>query len=120
MARLDVQPDRVRVQLFWWEKAAIRRSHLTIPRRAITGVTVVTDTWDAVGEGRYEQSAKVPGLTRSGTVVSEDGSGDRTFALCHRRGPGLVLHLQGATFRRIVLSTPGLEAAEQYAEAIGV
>lgn len=119
MARLDVLPDRVRVQLFWWEKAAIRRSHLTIPRRAITGVEVVADTWAAVGEGRFEQSAKVPGLTRSGTVVSEDGHDTRTFALCHRRGAGLVLHLQGATFERIVLSTPDLTLAEEYAKAIG-
>lgn len=116
MARLEVLPDRVRVHLDWWEKAAVRRSHLTIARRVITAVDVVENTWEAIGEGRYEQSAKVPGLTRSGTVVAEDGTDGRTFAICHRRGPGLVLHLRGATYERIVISTPD---AKRYATEIG-
>lgn len=115
MARLAIEQDRVRVHLDWWEKLALRRSHLTIPLRAIADVAVVANAGEALGEGRFEQSTRIPGLTAAGVLSAEDGSGLRTFAICHRRGPGLVLDLRSATFHRIVLSTP---LAENYASLL--
>lgn len=115
MARLAIEQDRVRVHLDWWEKVALRRSHLTIPLRSITDVAVVDNAGKALGEGRFEQATRIPGLTAVGTLSAEDGSGDRTFAVCHRRSPGLVLDLQSATFNRVVLSTP---LAEDYARLL--
>lgn len=115
MARLAIEQDRVRVHLDWWEKVALRRSHLTIPLRSIAEVSVVDNAGEALGAGRFEQATHIPGLTSVGTLSAEDGSGERTFAVCHRRGPGLVLGLRSATFNRIVLSTP---LAQQYAELL--
>lgn len=115
MARLEIQADRVRVHLDWWEKLAVRRSHLTVPLRAIEQVDVVSDAEAMLGKGRFEQSTRIPGLTAAGTLTTEDGDGRRTFAVCHRRLPGLVLTLHRATYHRIVLSTAH---AEDYAAAI--
>lgn len=115
MARLAIEPDRVRVHLDWWEKLALRRSHLTVPLRSITDVVVVDDAEAMLGDGRFEHSVRIPGLTAAGTLTTEDGTSQRTFAVCHRKQPGLVLTLQRATFHRIVLTTG---QADNYAEQI--
>lgn len=110
MARLEISPDRVRVHLSWWEKLAVRRSHLTIPMRAVERVDVVTDAGAALGDGRYENSTRIPGVTAAGALTTEDAEGHRTFAVCHRHLPGLVLTLNRVTFHRIVLSTGHADA----------
>ena len=43
MAVLKINDRQVTVLLDWWEKLAARRSHLTIPTRAIAAVEVVED-----------------------------------------------------------------------------
>lgn len=115
MARLDIAADRIRVHLDWWEKLAVRRSHLTIPMHAVEHVDVVSDAGAALGDGRYEHATRIPGITAAGTLTTEDSEGRRTFAVCHRNLPGLVLTLNRATYHRIVLST---SHAEGYARQI--
>ena len=103
MARLEIGQDRLRVHLDWWEKLCLRRSHLTIPLRAITSVQMVDNAAEVLGDGRFEQAVHVPGLTVCG-VHSTDEEGGRTFVVAHRQGPGVVLGLKDATFDRIVIS----------------
>lgn len=105
MAALNITDGKVTVELDWWEKLAARRSHLTIPRRAIRGVVVVEDACAAAGAGRRESATRIPGVTYTGTVGAEDGTRQRTFTVCHGHQPGLVIELSDATVDRIVIST---------------
>lgn len=116
MAVLNITDQRVTVELGWWEKLAARRSHLTVPRRAIESVQVVEDASDAAGWGRRVSATRVRGLTFTGTISTEDGTRLSSFLVCHRRGPGIVLQLRNATLDRIVISTP---AAYDYAARLG-
>ncbi|MGD7003109.1 hypothetical protein [Corynebacterium halotolerans] len=116
MAVLKITDHRVTVELDWWEKLVARRSHLTVPRRAIESVEVVEDASDAAGEGRRVSATRVRGLTYTGTVSAEDGSRSSSFLVCHGRGPGIVLQLRNVTLDRIVISTP---AAHSYAAQLG-
>ncbi|AGF71423.1 hypothetical protein [Corynebacterium halotolerans] len=115
MAALNITDGKVTVELDWWEKLAARRSHLTVPRRAIRRVTVVDDACSAAGEGRRESATRIRGLTYTGTVGAEDGTRQRTFAVCHGRQPGLVIELADVTVDRIVISTA---RARRYAEEL--
>ncbi len=115
MAALNISDGRVTVELDWWEKLAARRSHLTVPRRAIRQVTVVEDASAAAGDGRRESATRIRGLTYTGTVGTEDGTRLKTFAVCHGRQPGLVIELSDVTIDRIVISTA---QARYYAEQL--
>lgn len=116
MAVLNITDQRVTVELDWWEKLAARRSHLTVPRRAIESVEVVDDVTAVVGEGRRVSAMRVRGLTFTGTISAEDGTRSSSFLVCHRRSPGIVLQLRNATLDRIIISTP---AADDYAARLG-
>ncbi len=115
MAALKILDGKVVVELDWWEKLAARRSHLTIPTRVISGVSVVDDACVAAGSARRFPGTRIPGLTHTGTITAEDGTRAQTFAVCHGRGPGIVLELEHATVNRIVIST---SQAENYAREL--
>lgn len=118
MARLEITHDRLKVTLYWWEKLAARRSHLTIPLRTIREVTCVPDAKAALGKGKRTSATHIPGWTYSGTMTRQS---DQVLALCHGGGPGIVLDLHDATYGAIVISTRhAKEYADQLAEAIGV
>jgi len=118
MAVLKITDRQVTVALDWWEKLAARRSHLTIPTRVITGVSVVGDacgTARSVPAGKRAPGTRIPGLISTGTFTAADGTGSSTFSVCHGKGPGIVLELKSATVNRIIISTPN---AEDYAREL--
>ena len=68
MAELKINDNNVTVHLSWWEKIGARRSHLTVPRRAIREIKVVDNVIDAVDiplkrAGRI----RIPGVFVAGT-----------------------------------------------------
>lgn len=114
MAQISISDRRLSVTLDWWEKIVARRSHFVIPLRVISSVDVVDNAQEASrqvrGEGERRQSAtRIPGVTTTGTFAAVDGSERKTFVVCHREGPGIVLDLTGATVDRIIISTPHAE-----------
>lgn len=118
MAVLKITDRQVTVALDWWEKLAARRSHLTIPTRVITGVSVIEDACGlahAVPARRRVPGTRIRGVTNTGTFTAVDGTGASTFAVCHGNGPGIVLELESATVNRIIISTPN---AEDYAREL--
>ena len=91
MASLVITDDTMTVQMSLAEKAEALHRDLTVPRSAVTGVRVV-------GDGLAEvHGLRLPGRTSQavimvGTWVSSEG---RTFAVCHGRGPAIVIELAG-------------------------
>ncbi|GAB3695313.1 hypothetical protein [Corynebacterium nasicanis] len=115
MAVLKITDRQVTVTLDWWEKIAARRSHFTIPTRVITDVRVVEDAArlaSAVPARKRAPGTRIRGVTNTGTFTATDGTGARTFAVCHGTGPGILIDLKSATVNRIIISTP---QADRYA-----
>ncbi|MCK7637436.1 hypothetical protein [Corynebacterium pygosceleis] len=112
MVRLELTDTALTVQLNWWEKAAARRSHLTVPRRSILSARPLDNAAAAVERyaGSKLSGTAIAGVTRSGTLtgpVAPGSSGTTsTFTVCHGTEPGLEILLDHPTVQRIVVATP--------------
>jgi hypothetical protein len=107
MANLAITDDTLTVQMSLGEKAEALHRDLSVPRSAVTGVRVVDDGLDEVHGLRMPGTA-IPGVVMVGTWISRDGS---TFAVCHGRGPAIVIDLAGAHVDRIVMTVDNPEEA---------
>ncbi|MBI8999556.1 hypothetical protein M0E87_01745 [Corynebacterium sp. CCM 9185] len=100
------------VQLSWWEKAVARRSHLTVPRRAIRAARPLDNAAAAVEKvaGAHLSGTAINGVTRSGTLTGPVAPGSSgitsTFAICHGTEPGIEILLDHPTVQRIIVATP--------------
>lgn len=108
MADIVAHPDRVTVELEWWEKIAAHRSDLTVPLRSVAGIDCLEDVFDdpAVAAGERAPATRIRGVTVTGTLDDPDGPGT-VFAVCHGstgNTPGVAIRLTNATVERIVVS----------------
>ncbi|MEZ2189773.1 hypothetical protein [Corynebacterium sp. CCM 9204] len=109
MVRLELTDTALTVHLKWWEKAAARRSHLTVPRRAILAARPLDNAAAAVEgyAGSQLSGTSISGVTRSGTLTGPAAPGSpgftSTFAVCHGTEPGIEILLDHPTVQRIVV-----------------
>jgi hypothetical protein len=108
VARLMIDQHRVTVRLSALEKLEALHFDVKIPRTAVMAAREVPDGlaelrgtiaglgWRGVGIG-----TGLPGVMMVGTV--QDGYG-LTFAVCHGRGPAVVLDLSGQHYNRIIMT----------------
>ena len=112
MVRGELTDTALTVRLHWWEKAAARRSDLTVPRRAILSARPLPNAAAAVERpvGSSLSGIAINGVTRSGTLTGPVAPGVRgtasTFAVCHGSEPGIEILLDHPTVQRIVVATP--------------
>ncbi|WP_255567676.1 hypothetical protein [Corynebacterium sp. TAE3-ERU16] len=115
MVRVELTDTALTVRLHWWEKAAARRSDLTVPRRAILAARPLRNAAAAVerSAGSSLSGIAINGVTRSGTLTGPmvpSGRGTTsTFAVCHGSEPGIEILLDHPTVQRIVIATPEAE-----------
>jgi hypothetical protein len=107
VANLVITDDTLTVQMSLGEKAEALHRDLTVPRSAVTGVRVVDDGLAEV-QGLKMPGTGIPGVIMVGTWMSRDGS---TFAVCHGRGPAIVIDLAGQHIDRIVMTVDNPEEA---------
>jgi len=107
MANLVITDDTLTVQMSLGEKAEALHRDLTVPRSAVAGVRVVADGLAEV-HGLKMPGTGVPGVIMVGTWISHEG---RTFAVCHGRGPAIVIDLAGQDVDRIVMTVDNPEEA---------
>jgi hypothetical protein len=107
MANLVITDDTLTVQMSRAEKAEALHRDLTVPRSAVTGVRVVADGLAEV-HGLKMPGTGIPGVIMVGTWISTEGS---TFAVCHGRGPAIVIELAGQHVDRIVMTVENPEEA---------
>ncbi|ALC04920.1 hypothetical protein CDES_02300 [Corynebacterium deserti GIMN1.010] len=123
MAELKIDNRSVTVRLSWWEKLSARRSHLTIPRRAIRNIEVIDNAISSVDHPLKRASRlRIPGFFVAGThayttEVLDEACQEHEFSMCRKNVPGLVIELENISIDRIVISTPN---AYQYAEELSV
>jgi hypothetical protein len=107
VANLVITDDTLTVQMSLAEKAEALHRDLTVPRSAVTGARVVEDGLAEV-HGLKMPGTGVPGVIMVGTWLSREGS---TFAVCHGRGPAIVIDLAGQHVDRIVMTVDSPEEA---------
>jgi hypothetical protein len=107
VANLVITGDTLTVQMSLGEKAEALHRDLTVPRSAVTGVRIVEDGLAEV-HGLKMPGTGIPGVIMVGTWLSSEGS---TFAVCHGRGPAIVIDLAGQHVDRIIMTVPNAEQA---------
>jgi hypothetical protein len=100
MAELVVDPHSVTVVLSAAEKLESIHGDLTVPRSAVRAARAVEDGMAEI-HGVRAPGTGVPGVIMAGTFHSK---GVRTFAVCHRHRPAVVLELDGEPFDRVVVT----------------
>ena len=100
MADLIIDDHAVTVSLSTLEKLEALHGDVTVPRSAIAQVHVAPNGLAEV-HGLRAPGTGFPGVIKVGTWRSRAGT---TFAVCHGRGPALVLDLVGARYDRIVVT----------------
>jgi len=102
-----ITDDTLTVQMWLAERAEALHRDLTVPRSAVTGVRVVADGLAEV-RGLKMPGTGIPGVIMVGTWINREGS---TFAVCHGRGPAIVIDLAGQHVDRIVMTVDNPEDA---------
>jgi hypothetical protein len=100
MANLRIDDDNVTVELSTAEKVEAVHGDVIVPRRSIVSVRVVDDAMAEV-RGLRAPGTGLPGVIMVGTWRDLKRT---TFAVCHGRGPGVVLELVDGPFDRIVIT----------------
>ena len=124
VAELKITKKHLTVHLSWWEKIGARRSHLTVPLRAIRNIEGVDNVIDSVdyrsAPGGSRGLTRIPGLFVAGTRACEiraQEDHEHEFSVCRRNNPGLVIELDNVSIGRIVVST---QNAERYASELAL
>jgi hypothetical protein len=100
MARVAIEGDELVVRLRWLEKLGAFRSNVRVPLAAIRDVRVATHPWAEL-RGIRAPGTGFPGLISLGTRRGRSG---KDFAAVYRRTAAVVIELEGAGFRRLVVS----------------
>lgn len=107
MAHLVIDDMSVTVVLSELEKLETLHGDVTVPRSAVVGARVVPVAMSEV-HGLRAPGTGLPGVVVAGTFRGKD---KRTFAVCHGRGPGLVIALIDAAYDEIVVTLDDPEQA---------
>jgi hypothetical protein len=99
VASLLIDDRTVTVSLSAMEKIEALHGDVTVPRTAVAGARGVPDGMAEVHGMRV--GTGLPGVILVGTVRDGDSV---TFAVCHGRGPAVVLDLVGQSYDRIVVT----------------
>lgn len=113
MAHVNFDGLNLRLTLTAMEKAATgRRADVVIPRSALASVSTATDIWTEMQHGITPLGVGHKGMVFIGTALTPSC---RDFCILGKRGPGLLVQLQGWEFDRLLLSLPPTELWPLYA-----
>ena len=114
MARIRTTQDELTVELSPAERLWSLRGDVSVPRSTVTSAQVHDDAL-AQARGLRAPGLALPGRIKVGTWRSRSG---KDLVVARRGEPAVVVELEGAAWRRLVVSQPNRAAAERVAEAI--
>jgi hypothetical protein len=100
MARVVREGDELAVRLNDLEKAGALRGDVRVPMSSVRSVTVSTTPFRDL-RGIRAPGTGLPGVVALGTWRYRGG---KDFAALYRGGPALVIELDGAEYRRLLVS----------------
>jgi hypothetical protein len=109
MAKLRVDGNDLVLELSGWEKVGSLHGDIRIPKSAVKNVKLVSDAL-AERTGFRAPGASFPGFVSLGTYRRR---GEKDFVATYRHAPGVVLELEGAAYKRLVVTTPNGQAIKR-------
>lgn len=106
MARIIVTDSTLTVGLSAWETVGSLHRDVTVPRDSVRAVHVAANGLSEVS-GFRAPGTFVPWVVALGTFWRRSG---REFAVAYRSRPAVVIELENAKFRRMVVATKNPEA----------
>jgi hypothetical protein len=106
-----VEGSDVVVKMSDVEKFEAVHTDVHVPLAAVRAVRVVDDAWPEL-RGIRAPGTGIPGVIAVGT---RRGSFGKDFAVVHGREMAVVIELEGASYARLIVTTPD---AEKVAEAM--
>jgi hypothetical protein len=105
LAEIQIEGDDFVVVLGRLEKLEAAHGDLRVPLSAVRDIEVVDRPLDVL-QGLKLIGSGLPG-TAVGTWISPDG---RTFAVEHHASRGLVIHLEGQSYKELIIGSDDPEA----------
>jgi hypothetical protein len=105
MATLVVEGSEVIVKMAEIEKFEAVHSDVHVPLSAVRAVRVVDDAWPEL-RGIRAPGTGIPGVIAVGT---RRGSFGKDFAVVHGKEMAVVVELDGASYARLIVTTPDAE-----------
>lgn len=106
MADLRIDGDELVLELSPLEKAGAIHGNVRVPRASVRSVQPVDDAMGAV-RGLRAPGTGLPGFIALGTWRRKGG---KDFVAAYRHRPGVVVELEGAPYRRLIVSTADADA----------
>jgi hypothetical protein len=100
MARLRREGDEIVLKLNDLEKAGALHGDVRVPAASVRGARVTQTPFREL-RGIRAPGTGVPGVVALGTWRTGDG---KDFAAVYRGGPAVVVELEGAEYRRLIVS----------------
>jgi len=100
MATLRREGDEVVLKLNDLEKAGALHGDVRVPAASVTAVRVTQTPFREL-RGIRAPGTGIPGVVALGTWRTRDG---KEFAAVYRGGPAVVVELEGAPYRRLIVS----------------
>jgi hypothetical protein len=100
MARLEIEGASLVVRLSWLERLGALSGGPRVPLSAVREVRVSAKPWKEL-KGVRMPGAGLPGTIALGTWRHD---GVKDFCAVYRKGPGVVVELDGAGYARLIVS----------------
>jgi hypothetical protein len=100
MARLELEGASLVVRLSWLERLGAFSGEPRVPLSSVKEVRAVASPWKEL-KGLRAPGTGWPGSIALGTWRHD---GVRDFCAVYRKGPGVVVELEGARYARFVIS----------------
>lgn len=108
MAGFDVRDDGFSVRLTGWEKAGAFHGDIDVSWGQVERVDEVDDVWAHL-RGLRAPGTGWPGVIMLGTMRR---SGEKDFCVVYGHRPGVIIHLTGHEFARLLLTAPDADTAD--------
>jgi len=100
VATFELESGDLCLRLSWLEKLEASHGNLRIPLASVSSVRSVTTAWPEL-RGIRAPGTGIPNVVAVGTRRGKFG---KDFAVVHGKGPAVVVELDGARYRRLVVT----------------
>lgn len=107
MAAIEIDGSDLVVRMSRWERLAALRREVRVPRKAVRQVRVTAQPWQEL-RGVRAPGMGIPRVIMLGTTR---GRGGPQFAAVYGNRPAVVVDLEGAGLRRLIVSMADADSA---------
>ncbi|HXR54905.1 MAG TPA: hypothetical protein VN793_07635 [Acidimicrobiales bacterium] len=107
MATFEIESGDLCLRLSWLEKVEAAHGNVLVPLSSVGSVRAVATAWPEL-RGIRAPGTGFPNVIAVGTRRGKFG---KDFAVVHGTGPAVVVELEGAKYRRLVVTSADADGA---------